>query len=99
MRRKRPKSGAPQVDAEPRKRIGKRGLRDVVHGGVGEIHGSDGVGFQHVGTWSFEAASNMISRIAAQGWRGVPRGVDPQTYVPPKPEPAADPWLNWGVTL
>ena len=56
-------------------------------------------GFQHVGTWSFEAASNMISRIAAQGWRGVPRGVDPQTYVPPKPEPAADPWLNWGVTL
>jgi hypothetical protein len=55
-------------------------------------------GFQHVGTWSFEAASNMISRIAAQGWRGVPRGVDPQTYVPPKPEPAADPF-DWGITL
>ena len=44
------------------------------------------------------ALSNMISRIAAQGWRGVPRGVDPQTDVPPKPEPAADPF-DWGITL
>lgn len=39
-------------------------------------------GFSHVGTWPFDAASNMISRIAAQGWRGVPRGVDPATYDP-----------------
>jgi hypothetical protein len=50
-------------------------------------------GFQHVGTWSFDAASNMISRIAAAGWRGAPKGVDPQTYVPPKP--AAEEWPDW----
>lgn len=37
-------------------------------------------GFQHVGQWSFEAASKMISRIAATGWKGAPRGVDPKTY-------------------
>lgn len=37
-------------------------------------------GFQHVGQWSFEAAKKMIDRIAAAGWRGVPRGVDPKTY-------------------
>lgn len=39
-------------------------------------------GFRHVGTWPFDAASNMISRIAAQGWRGVPRAVNPETYDP-----------------
>lgn len=39
-------------------------------------------GFRHVGQWSFEAADNMISRIAALGWRGVPRGVDPASYQP-----------------
>ena len=39
-------------------------------------------GFQHVGTWSFEAARHMIDRIAAQGWRGVPKGVNPRTYTP-----------------
>ena len=39
-------------------------------------------GFQHVGTWSFEAARNMIDRIAAAGWRGAPRGVNPQEYRP-----------------
>ena len=32
--------------------------------------------------WSFDAASNMISRIAAAGWRGAPAGVDPATYKP-----------------
>lgn len=37
-------------------------------------------GFQHVGQWSFEAAKKMIDRIAAAGWRGVPRGVDPKTF-------------------
>lgn len=40
-------------------------------------------GFQHVGTWSFEEANQMIGRIAAMGWRGVPKGVDPRTYTPP----------------
>lgn len=39
-------------------------------------------GFQHVGTWSFDAAKHMIDRIAAGGWRGVPKGVNPKTYTP-----------------
>lgn len=39
-------------------------------------------GFLHVGEWSFESASSMISRIAAGGWRGAPKGVDPATYKP-----------------
>ena len=39
-------------------------------------------GFQHVGTWQFEDASNMISRIQACGWKRLPPGVDPETYVP-----------------
>jgi len=38
-------------------------------------------GFQHVGTWQFEAASGMIARISANGWK-IPRGVDPQNYTP-----------------
>ena len=37
-------------------------------------------GFQHVGQWTFEAAKKMIDRVAAAGWRGAPRGVDPKTY-------------------
>lgn len=41
-------------------------------------------GFQHVGTWPFKDASSMISRIAANGWRSAPKGVDPRTYVPPE---------------
>lgn len=39
-------------------------------------------GFTHVGTWSFDAAKNMIYRIAVAGWRGAPRGIDPKTYTP-----------------
>lgn len=39
-------------------------------------------GFQHVGQWSFQAARHMIDRIAAMGWRGAPRGVDPASYRP-----------------
>ncbi|MDE8303159.1 DEAD/DEAH box helicase [Erysipelothrix rhusiopathiae] len=38
--------------------------------------------FQHVGSWSFEEANKMISRIAAQGWRQVPPGIEPRTYKP-----------------
>lgn len=41
-------------------------------------------GFQHVGTWQSHDANNMISRIAATGWRHAPRGVDPKTYTPPE---------------
>ena len=36
-------------------------------------------GFQHVGTWQFETAKNMIDRIAGNGWR-VPNGIDPAEY-------------------
>ena len=51
-------------------------------------------GFQHVGTWSFEQAKHMIDRIAAQGWRGVPKGVNPATYTPPSP-PETPAWDVW----
>ena len=43
-------------------------------------------GFRHVGTWTMEAASRMISRIQANNWR-VPYSVDPATYQPEPPEP------------
>lgn len=51
-------------------------------------------GFQHVDTWSFEQAKHMIDRIAAQGWRGVPKGVTPSTYTPPAP-PETPAWDVW----
>lgn len=38
-------------------------------------------GFHHVGTWTFQQASAMVTRIAAQGWH-LPRGVDPASYTP-----------------
>ena len=53
-------------------------------------------GFQHVGTWSFEAARHMIDRIASQGWRGVPKGVNPRTYTPAAEPPAADSPFDFG---
>ena len=53
-------------------------------------------GFQHVGTWSFHAAKHMIDRIAASGWRGVPKGVDPKTYTPPaEPDTMPDAIFEW----
>ncbi len=36
-------------------------------------------GFQHVGTWQFETARNLIDRIAANGWR-IPHDVNPVIY-------------------
>ena len=48
-----------------------------------QIRFLEGRGFQHVGTWSFNAAKSMIDRIAASGWH-TPRGVNPQEYVPGK---------------
>lgn len=48
-----------------------------------QIRFLEGRGFQHVGTWSFEAAKSMIDRIAASGWH-TPRGVNPQEYFPGK---------------
>lgn len=57
-------------------------------------------GFQHVGTWQFEAASSMISRISANGWQ-IPRGVNPQTYTPTQEvnafEPFGDPFAYSAV--
>lgn len=38
-------------------------------------------GFKHVGTWQFEAASKLIARISANGWR-VPNGINPATFNP-----------------
>lgn len=38
-------------------------------------------GFQHVGTWPFDAARNMIDRIAACGWR-IPQGIKPAEFKP-----------------
>lgn len=38
-------------------------------------------GFVHVGEWSFDAASKLISRIAANKWR-VPYEIEPASYVP-----------------
>lgn len=39
-------------------------------------------GFNHVGTWQFEAAKKMIDRIAGNGWR-VPKDIRANEYVPP----------------
>lgn len=39
-------------------------------------------GFKDSDKWTFDQARKMITRIAGMGWRGVPAGVDPKTYVP-----------------
>ena len=46
-------------------------------------------GFRNVGTWSFEAANKMIARLANNRWQ-TPRGVTPETYIPPVAAPAYD---------
>lgn len=38
-------------------------------------------GFQHVGSWQFEDAKNLIARIAANNWR-VPYDISPKDYNP-----------------
>lgn len=38
-------------------------------------------GFSHVGQWTFDDASKMISRISANGWK-VPNGIDVRSYQP-----------------
>lgn len=38
-------------------------------------------GFRRVGEWSFDAASALITRIAANGWR-TPSSIDPASYEP-----------------
>lgn len=46
-----------------------------------QIRFLEGRGFQHVGTWNFDAAKNMIDRFAANGWK-TPAGVSPRDYTP-----------------
>lgn len=41
----------------------------------------EGRGFRNVGTWQFQDASRLISRISMNGWR-IPRDIDPGTYDP-----------------
>lgn len=36
-------------------------------------------GFKNVGTWTFDKASGLIQRIAANGWR-IPSGINPSTF-------------------
>ena len=38
-------------------------------------------GFQRVGGWKFDAAKNLINRIAANGWR-VPNSITASEYIP-----------------
>ena len=52
-------------------------------------------GFQHVGRWSFEQAKHRIDRIAAGGWRDVPKGVTPSTYTPPAEPAFPDSIFGW----
>lgn len=42
-------------------------------------------GFQHVGTWQFSEAKNLIDRIAGNGWL-IPHGVNPSEYKPANAE-------------
>lgn len=60
-------------------RLGKR--RDEGLTTPKQIRFLESKGFRHVGTWSFDAASRMITRISMNGWR-VPKGVDPAAYDP-----------------
>jgi len=46
-----------------------------------QIRKLESYGFRHVGEWTKEQASAMMSRIAMNRWI-VPRGIDPQRYVP-----------------
>ena len=50
-----------------------------------QIRFLEGRGFQHVGTWEFEAARKLIDRIAANGWR-IPSGIDAKNYRPDRGE-------------
>ncbi|HZK38337.1 MAG TPA: DEAD/DEAH box helicase family protein [Clostridia bacterium] len=51
-------------------------------------------GFNHVGTWDFDAASKLINRIAANGWR-VPRNIVPSEYIPELIKPNTEKVIGW----
>lgn len=55
-----------------------------------QIRFLEGKGFLHVGTWSLEAASRMITRIQKNNWR-VPYGIRPATYQPGQAD-GTPPW-------
>lgn len=46
-----------------------------------QIRQLEGRGFKDVGTWTFDQANRLISRIASNGWR-TPLGIDPTAYRP-----------------
>ena len=50
-------------------------------------------GFRHVGSWAFEDASKMISRIAACSWM-VPRGIVAAEWQPPRRERTEMQWTD-----
>lgn len=58
-------------------RLGKR--RDEGLTTPKQIRFLEGRGFQHVGTWQFETARDLIDRIAANGWK-IPPDITPQEY-------------------
>lgn len=41
-------------------------------------------GFLNVGQWTFESASNLITRISSNGWR-IPQGIQPSAFKPESP--------------
>ena len=60
-----------------------------------QIRFLEGRGFEHVGTWQFDAAKHLIDRIAANGWK-VPHNIIPNEY---KPEvmPKRDEVIGWNI--
>lgn len=61
-----------------------------------QIRFLEGRGFQHVGTWEFDAARSLIDRIAGNGWR-VPYDINPTTYEPRHIEAAPLDWPAAGL--
>lgn len=60
-------------------RINKR--RDAGLATPKQIRLLENRGFRKVGSWKFEEANNMITRIAANGWR-LPKGIIAKEYIP-----------------
>lgn len=56
-----------------------------------QIRFLEGRGFQHVGTWAFDAAKDMIERIAGNGWK-VPASIRPSEYSPTGSAGETFPW-------
>lgn len=56
-----------------------------------QIRFLEGRGFEHVGTWQFSQAKNLIDRIAANGWK-IPSDIHPESYIP---HPVKSEELSW----